>query len=213
MDLEYNNQQYEFYMTNSNNYVDSIQIFSGSTLPEGLSGVLKTEEIDITDNDGLFNYKIIDNELIKVSDDEKQEIKKQKSEYLKANLDNAKGDKIKLSKVLLSNYLSSHPITLSCHNNTEAQYSITYEKQNLMVSHYTTYMIEKSLGMNPVLKWNSTGAECEEWTENEFIQLILEVKSYVEPLVSLQQYYETQIKNCNTQEELDAILINYDYTR
>lgn len=213
MDLEYNNQQYEFYITNSNNYVDSIQIFSGSTLPDGLSGILKTEEIDITDNDGLFNYKIIDNELIKVSDDEKQEIKKQKNEYLKANLDNAKGDKIKLSKVLLSNYLSLHPITLSCHNNTEAQYSITYEKQNLMVSHYTTYMIEKSLGLNPVLKWNSTGAECEEWTENEFVQLILEVKSYVEPLVSLQQYYETQIKNCNTQEELDAILINYDYTR
>ena len=79
-----------------------------------------------------------------------------------------------------------------------------------MTSHYATYTIEKNLGLNPILKWNSTGAECEEWTEEEFIQLILEVKAYVEPLVSLQQSYEVAIRNCTTQEELDAIEIIYD---
>lgn len=202
--------QHIFYIANSDNYIDSTQTFFDSTLPEGLCGILKTEELNIIDNEGLFNYKIIDNELVEILDDEKQEMKNKRNACLIANLNNAKSDKIKLSKVLLSNYLSSHPITLSCHNNIEAQYSITYEKQNLMMSHYTTYILEKNLGLNPVLKWNSTGAECEEWTENEFVQLILEVKAYVEPLVSLQQYYETQIKNCTTQEELDTIIIEYD---
>ena len=114
------------------------------------------------------------------------------------------------SKRLLEQYLASHPLISTCHSDTEAQYNVTTEKQNLMTSHYATYTIEKNLGLNPVLKWNSTGEECEEWTEEEFIQLILEIKAYVEPLVSLQQSYEVQIRSCTTQEELDAINIVYD---
>lgn len=131
-------------------------------------------------------------------------------EELQAMFENDKKAKISQSKSLLSTYLENHPLVSDCHGSIEAEYNVTTEKQNLMTSHYATYTIEKNLGLNPVLKWNSTGAECEEWTEEEFIQLILEVKSYVEPLVSLQQSYEVAIRNCTTQEELDAIEIIYD---
>lgn len=131
-------------------------------------------------------------------------------EELQAIFENNKKAKISQSKSLLSTYLENHPLVSDCHGGIEAEYNVTTEKQNLMTSHYATYTIEKNLGLNPVLKWNSTGAECEEWTEEEFIQLILEVKAYVEPLVSLQQSYEVAIRNCTTQEELDAIEIVYD---
>jgi hypothetical protein len=179
-----------------------------------------TLDIEFKDSNNMYNYKVVKNEetneleVIKITEEEKNKLIsekenkeiKEKQIAFEASIEN----KVKESKELLSLYLKNHPLVSSCHNNTEAEYNVTSEKQNLMTSHYATYTIEKGLGLNPVLKWNSTGAECEVWTEEEFIQLILEIKAYVEPLVSLQQTYEVQIRKCKTQEELDKIDIIYD---
>ena len=93
---------------------------------------------------------------------------------------------------------------------TEGVYSVTSEKQSLMMSQYMTYQIEKNINPDAKLTWNETGKSCTEWADGEFLQLVLEIKTYVYPLVSYQQQLEEQIMNCTNQEELDGIIINYN---
>lgn len=130
-------------------------------------------------------------------------------EELEAMFEQNKKDKILLSKALLAAYLEEHPITSSAHGGVEGVYSVTSEKQSLMMSQYMTYQIAKSVDPNAKLTWNETGKSCEEWTEQEFVLLILEIKEYVYPLVSYQQMLEEQIATCTTQEMLDAIVIDF----
>lgn len=121
-----------------------------------------------------------------------------------------KVNKIALSKTMLAEYLENNPLHSSAHGGVEGIYSVTSEKQSLMMSQYMTYQIAKSVDPDAKLTWNETGKSCTEWAEEEFLQLILEVKAYVYPLVSHQQQIEEQITNCESQEELDEIVINYN---
>lgn len=132
-------------------------------------------------------------------------------EELQIMFENNKTSKITQSKTLLAKYLEEHPLVSDCHGGIEATYTVTSEKQTLMASNYLTYTIAKESGVeNPILTWNAAGCECEVWSEEEYITLVLQVSEYVKPLVSLQQSYEVQINACTTQEELDAITIVYD---
>ena len=130
-------------------------------------------------------------------------------EELAAIFDQNKKDKVLLSKALLAAYLEDHPITSTAHGGVEGVYSVTSEKQSLMLSQYTTYKIEKSVDPDAKLRWNESGKSCQDWTEEEFLQLVLEIKAYVYPLVSYQQTVEEQITACTTQEMLDAIVIDF----
>lgn len=130
-------------------------------------------------------------------------------EELEALFQSNKSNKIALSKTMLAEYLENNPLHSSAHDGVEGIYSVTSEKQSLMMSQYMTYQIEKNINPDAKLTWNETGKSCAEWTEEEFLQLILEVKAYVYPLVSRQQQIEEQIMICTTQDELDAIVINY----
>lgn len=131
-------------------------------------------------------------------------------EELKALFERNKGIKVAESKAALASYLEGNPLKSSCHGGKEAYYNVTSDKQTLMTSNYLTYTIEKSAGIgSPVLTWNATGEPCEEWTEQEYLQLILETSAYVKPLVTKQQYYEVEINSCLTQEDLDKIVIDY----
>lgn len=109
-----------------------------------------------------------------------------------------KNDKITLSKSMLAEYLENNPIHSSVHNDVEGVYSVTNEKQTLMMSQYMTYQIEKTVNPYAKLTWNETGKSCEEWTEEEFLQFILEIKAYVYPIVSYQQHIEEDIYKCTT---------------
>ncbi len=130
-------------------------------------------------------------------------------EELAAMLEQNKKDKIALSKNLLEQYLEEHPITSTARGGVEGTYSVTSEKQSLMMSQYMTYQIAKAVNPEEELTWNETGKSCKTWTEAEFMQLILEIKAYVYPLVSHQQALEEQIVGCTTQEQLDEIVIDY----
>lgn len=130
-------------------------------------------------------------------------------EELAAIFEQNKRDKINLSKSLLESFLLENPLISTAHGGTEGTYSVTNEKQTLMMSQYMTYQIEKTVNENAKLTWNETGKSCEEWTEQEFMQLIMEIKSYVYPLVSYQQTLEEQIAACTNQETLDKIVIDY----
>lgn len=124
-------------------------------------------------------------------------------------LEQMKQDKIIQSKTLLGQFLAENPLLSTCHGGEYGTYSVTEEKQSLMMSQYMTYQIEKALNPDAKLTWNESGEACEVWTEEEFLQLVLETKQYVYPLVSHQQTLEKKIAACTTVDELDAITINY----
>lgn len=122
-----------------------------------------------------------------------------------------KNEKILLSKKMLASYLSSHPIKSSAHGGVEGLYSVTEEKQALMASQYISYQAEKLLNPDAKLTWNETGKACEVWTEEEFLQLIVEIKGYVYPLVSYQQHIEEMIASATTLSEIESIVIDYEH--
>lgn len=130
-------------------------------------------------------------------------------EEIAEQLQYAKDDKIIQSKYILSEYLDTNPLVSKCHNSIEGKYNVSSEKQSLMANNYLTYTIAKQFDPSAKLTWNETGKECEEWTEQEYLQLLLEASAYVKPLVSKQQKYEVEINACTTIEEVEAIEIDY----
>lgn len=130
-------------------------------------------------------------------------------EELAELLQQNKKNKINLSKLMLADFLENNPIHSTAHNGIDGIYCVTSDKQSLMTSQYMTYQIEKTINPDAKLTWNETGKSCEDWTEEEFLRLVLEIKAYVSPLVSYQQHIEEKIYSCNNQEELDQILIDY----
>lgn len=127
------------------------------------------------------------------------------------SLDEYKELKIAETKSALKEYLESHPITSTAHGGVAGVYSITEEKQNLMMQNYMTYQIEKSVSPSTAkLTWNQTGEECEEFTEEEFLALIMEIKAKIYPLVSYQQSIEKKIRDAGSKEEIAAMSFSYD---
>ena len=198
----------------------SFNVYNGGTLDgETIQEVYKYEDVKVPTPVASENYKF-DRWSPEVPTNGEVECDKTfvamfeyvpTEEELRAKFETEKANKVALSKSLLADYLERHPLVSNCHGGVEATYTVTSEKQALMTSNYLKYTLSKqSMIKTPVLKWNATGEECEVWTEEEFVTLILQVAEYVEPLVSLQQSYEVQINACETYGELNAIEIVYD---
>ena len=121
-----------------------------------------------------------------------------------------KEDLILKSKENLAKYLQTHPLKSYCHNKTEGgYYNCTQEKQNALAGLLLSHTIATNLGQEDVLTWNETEEMCEVYTLEELSQLALEMKEYVKPLVSMQQYIEATIRASNTQQELKSINIEF----
>lgn len=188
-------------------------LFSGFVLINEYNGFIQTNRKDY-----VYLYRRYDdgktielcNDNIPYVEPEPPEPYVPTEEELKIILEQNKRNKILTSKEMLKTYLEDHPIVSTAHNGVAGRYSVTNEKQTLMMSQYMTYKIEKEMNPDARLTWNETGKSCEEWTEQEFLQLILEIKAYVYPLVSYQQSLEEQIDSCATQEQLDEIVVNYN---
>lgn len=125
------------------------------------------------------------------------------------NLDEFKKYYIGLSNSKLKEYLSDNPLISKCHNNIDGVYNITKDKQDLMTSNYITYTIKKASNPDTVLTWNESGEECEVWTEDEYLQLIVEIESIVKPLVAHQQSLEKQIISANDLQSIKSISLDY----
>lgn len=117
-----------------------------------------------------------------------------------------KNKKISESKNILKEYLSSHPLFSKAKYKDGRYYTVTEEKQRQLTSKVAIYNIYNQQNLSyPLLKWNDTGDECEEWNIKQLSQLAMEIDAYVTPLVSKQQSYEIEIKNCNTEEEVEQV--------
>lgn len=146
----------------------------------------------------------------KVDLDTKTLVKKEKDENAPEIIKMLKEDLIFKSKENLARYLQTHPLKSYCHNKTEGgYYNCTQEKQNVLAGLLLSHTIATSLGQEDVLTWNETEKTCEVYTLEELSQLALEMKEYVKPLVSMQQYMEATIRALNTQQELKSINIEF----
>ena len=114
--------------------------------------------------------------------------------------------KITESKTKLAEWLANNPLLYS----DGKYYSVTEEKQSLLNGNLASYERAKSMGVVYDLKWNATEQPCEPWSYTDLLTLSLNIAAYVAPKVSKQQLLEVQIRNCETVEELDAIVIDYD---
>ena len=129
---------------------------------------------------------------------------KDKNEVI--DLDALKVDKITESKMMLAEWLETHP-----YQYTDGKYySCTEEKQALLNGNLASYERATQAGIPYPLKWNSTGDECLDWSYEDLVTLSLSIAGYVAPKVSMQQAYELQIKACGTVEEVNEIVISYD---
>ena len=117
-----------------------------------------------------------------------------------------KTKRIQESKILLAKWLNDNPILYT----DGKYYSVTEEKQALLNGNLASYERAKSVSIEYPLKWNSTGEGCTDWSYNDLMTLSLNIAAYVAPKVAIQQNIELDIKACETMDEIDAVVIDYD---
>ena len=117
-----------------------------------------------------------------------------------------KNKRIIESKTKLAEWLATHPMLFT----DGKYYSVTEEKQALLNGNLASYERATELGVEYPLKWNATGSECESWNYNDLLLLSLSIAAYVAPKVAIQQSIEIAIKDCDTIEEIESIIIDYD---
>lgn len=122
------------------------------------------------------------------------------------DLESIKAERIAQSKADLETYLLEHPLQW-----TDGEYyAITAEKQNQLTSKIMAATMAQTMSTDYTLTWNSTGEVCKEWTLQDLSALAFAIDARVTSLVTYQQEKEVEIRNAETLEELDAIVVNYD---
>lgn len=117
-----------------------------------------------------------------------------------------KTKRIQESKILLAKWLNDNPMLYT----DGKYYSVTEEKQALLNGNLASYERATKAGIEYPLKWNSTGEECIEWSYDDLLTLSLSIAAYVAPKVTKQQNIELVIKACETMDEINAVVIDYD---
>lgn len=121
------------------------------------------------------------------------------------DLEPIKAEHIAQSKADLETYLAEHPLQW-----TDGEYySITAEKQNQLTSKIMAATMAQTLSADYTLTWNSTGEVCKEWTLQDLSALAFAIDARVTKLVGYQQAQEVAMRNAETLDELNAIVVDY----
>lgn len=122
------------------------------------------------------------------------------------DLEPIKTRRIAQSKADLETYLAEHPLQW-----TDGEYySITAEKQNQLTSKIMAATMAQTMSTDYTLTWNSTGEVCKEWTLQDLSALAFAIDARVTKLVGYQQAQEVAMRNAETLDELNAIVVDYD---
>lgn len=154
------------------------------------------EEYNALNINNLGNYVVIDDVIIEKPDES----------IMLDDIEDFRNYKIQQSKKLLAEWLEENPL----HYTDGKLYSVTAEKQSLLNSNLASYERAQAIGVTYDLKWNATEEPCEQWSYTDLLTLSLNIAAYVAPKVSKQQLLEIQIRNCETIEDINAIVIDYD---
>lgn len=181
-----------------------VQSWSGATPPNGYAVVAPECDtramqshagfVDLTVEDGVVT-------AIKGNDEAYQAYLESIAPDAEAALAEAKDRRIQQSKDDLEAYLEAHPLTWTDGN----QYSITREKQNQLMGTIAAAQID---GQPP--EWNTTGGVCRAWDLAELCALAVAIKDRVKALVKYQQAKEVAMREAQTMEELEAVVVDYD---
>ncbi len=174
------------YQINDNNYT----IIQGSNV---ISGLLDNESAKLAQEQiqELINVQILINNSIYPLNDVKQAY-------------------INLSKTLLEEYLSNNPLKSDVHGE-DKYYSVTSQKQTLLTEEILVCEMAAKNNLDYTPTWNATGEiATNDWTIEELQQLAYEITMYVKPLILQQQIIETQLKECQSVEEILNIKISYE---
>lgn len=125
-------------------------------------------------------------------------------------LDEIKQNLILLSKENLQKYLDNNPLFSKAHDPNGEYYTVDEDHQNRLNANLSTYELAVKMGVTPILTWNATGKSCEVWTIEQLAKLALEMKSYVAPLISMQQHMEEDIQNASTKEDVLKINVKFN---
>jgi len=109
------------------------------------------------------------------------------------------------SKVALADYLSGNPLTWL----DGKRYTVTEEKQTLLMSNIASYQLEIQINPAAELTWNAAGEVCTPWTFENLCALAIAITQYVKPLVACQQKTEVAMQAAQTLEALEAIPVDY----
>ena len=146
--------------------------------------------------DGVPRYKLVDGKALERTSDE---ISAERLEPLKEN-------RIAQSKSDLQAYLSKNPLQWT----DGKYYTITAEKQQQLTSKLLSATFAQQIGTEYDLKWNDTKQVCEPWTLENLTALAFAIDARVTALVTYQQEKERLIRDAETLETLESIVVNYD---
>lgn len=178
---------------------------SGTDVQDGYDGEQVTEKYieydyneftvdkDAIDLDDIINYP--EKYLNYVTD----------SQINDMTLDEYKMYRQEENKMALADFLSAQTVT---YNGKE--YGVSEEDQNEMALNLTQYQVLTASGQDVSLEWHSKKAKCEEFTQEEFIELIAMIKAFVYPYYQKMQDIKTDIFNSKNKFELSSIEIKYE---
>lgn len=153
---------------------------------------------------------VVFNQYKNLTDEEKADILAEfEVTPLAKDLNVAKEEKIALSKTMLAEYIEKNPLITDCHGGRIGTYTITEDKQTMFTSKFTAHMALVQAGIPDTMTWNETGKPCEVWTDEECIAFIAQWSNITTSLVKYQQDTEVGVGNCQTVDEVNAIVIDY----
>lgn len=147
-------------------------------------------------NDGVPRYKLVNGKAVERTS---EEISAERLEPLKEN-------RIVQSKTELQIYLAEHPLQWT----DGKYYTITAEKQQQLTSKLLSATFAQQAQQPYNLTWNDTEQICEPWTLENLTALAFAIDARVTALVTYQQEKERLIRDAETLETLESIVVNYD---
>ena len=120
-------------------------------------------------------------------------------------LTEAKDAKQEQNKAALAAWLADHPLLWT----DGKYYGVEEQDQNEMALNLMQYQAAAMASQTAPLEWHAQKEACREFTQEEYLGLSLAISSYVYPYRRYQESVKEAIYAATTQEELDAIVIDY----
>lgn len=107
-------------------------------------------------------------------------------------------------------YLYNNPVESDCHGGVTALYTITKEKQSLLMQEIMLSERSKEMNIDYTPSWNAHNCEAtNDWTLDELYQLSFDISNVVKPLVAEEQSIDAEIRNATTFDELLSIDVSF----
>lgn len=137
--------------------------------------------------------------------DEVPQPKNLAEEIIKKGFVYLQNEKQNENKKALDTYLENNPLVID-----GKKYGVTERDQNEMMLKIIQYQTESQLSETPVtIEWHEKKKTSSEFNFNEFMNLFLKIKEYVQPYRDYQEKIKEKIYNTKTYEELKKIEIDY----